>query len=81
MATINKVNTGKTYMFDPIGWDLFDPKTTLKKGDLVTVVKLDNCPPPNTMGHCHVNFNGQFAGLVHCNSLKPVDGGNIINKH
>jgi hypothetical protein len=70
MATINKVKVGKEYTFEPVMMDVCDPKTTLKRGDKVTVVNLRGCPPANTMGHCHVNFEGQFAGLVHCNSLK-----------
>jgi hypothetical protein len=72
MATFTRVKVGKVYTFDPVMMDLCDPKTKLKKGDKVKVVNLRGCPPANTMGHCHVEFNGEFAGLVHCNSLKPV---------
>jgi hypothetical protein len=70
MAIITKVKVGKEYTFEPVMMDVCDPKTSLKSGDKVTVVNLRGCPPANTMGHCHVNFKGQFAGLVHCNSLK-----------
>ncbi len=67
-----KVRAGKKYVFDPVPMDVFDAKTTLKKGDVVTVVKLAGCPPPNTMNHCHVeDENGTFRGLVCCNSLQP----------
>lgn len=69
MGTFRKVTVGKEYTFNPVGIDRFDPKTPLKAGDVVTVVNLRGCPPPNTMGHCHVSHNGQFVGLVHCNSL------------
>lgn len=72
MATINKVRTGTMYEYQPVGMDKWDARTSLKAGDKVTVVKLPGCPPPNTMGHCHVNHNGQFAGLVLCNSLQPI---------
>lgn len=73
MATFTKVRVGKQYIFDPVMMDVCDPKTTLTKGNVVTVVNLRGCPPANTMGHCHVNFIGKFAGLVHCNSLKPIE--------
>lgn len=69
MAKINKVRAGQEYYFDPVGWDKFDPKTDLKKGDKVKVVNLPGCPKANTMGHCHVTHNEKFAGLVHVNSL------------
>lgn len=69
MATIRKVRAGSEYYFDPVGIDRFDAKTTLKKGDKVKVVNLPGCPKANTMGHCHVTKDGEFAGLVHVNSL------------
>lgn len=69
MGTIRKVRAGSTYYYDPVMMDIIDPKTSLVKGDKVTVVALRGCPPPNTMGHCHVSKDGNFAGLVHCNSL------------
>lgn len=78
---MNKVRTGSTYVYNPVGMDIYDPKTNLKAGDLVVVVKKLGCPPPNTMGHCHVekilhNGNGQrvFAGLVLTNSLTKYKG-------
>lgn len=65
-----KVRTGQTYTYDPNLMDLCDPKTTLKPGDQVRVVKLPGCPPPNTMNHCHVErLDGSWGGLVSCNSL------------
>ncbi len=73
MGKINKVKVGKVYHYNPVMWDKLDPKTDLKKNDPVVVVNLRGCPPANTMGHCHVNrINGEFAGLVHCNSLTPA---------
>ena len=67
-----KVRVGKSYVYDPVMLDLIDAKTSLVKGDVVTVVKLPGCPPPNTMNHCHVEKDGVFVGLVCCNSLQPV---------
>lgn len=68
-----KVRKNAYYIFKPCGWDIADPKTNLKEGDKVQVVALRGCPPPNTMGHCHVNGpDGKFAGLVCTGSLtKP----------
>lgn len=70
MATFKRVRVGKEYTYNPVMIDITDPKTPLKKGDKVTVVNLRGCPKANTMGHCHVMHNGQFVGLVHCNSLE-----------
>jgi hypothetical protein len=67
-----KVRTGASYIYEPVSWDRFDPKTTLKGGETVTVVHAYGCPPPNTMGHCHIDHNGEFAGLVCTASLQPV---------
>lgn len=69
-----KVRNGMVLVYDPVLWDILDPKTTLKKGDKCRVVALHGCPPPNTMGHCHVeSLDGKFLGLVHTNSLRKVD--------
>lgn len=69
---MRRVRTGSIYRYDPVIMDVCDPKTNLSPGDLCRVVKLFGCPPPNTMGHCHVErLNGQFLGLVACNSLRP----------
>ncbi len=72
MATIRKVRVESEYVYHPVMMDVCDPKTPLKPGDKVKVVNLRGCPPANTMGHCHVEHNGQFAGLVHCNSLQKI---------
>lgn len=71
-----KVRNGSTYVYDPVGMDRFDPPYGVKTGlmnpgDTVKVVKLPGCPPPNTMGMAHVEtLDGEFAGLVCCNSLR-----------
>ena len=36
---------------------------------MVKVVALHGCPPPNTMGCCHVELDGKFAGMVLTASL------------
>ena len=69
-----KVKAGRTYSYDPVGWDQLDrPYGDPIPGALLIVVNLPGCPPANSMNHCHVNFaeSGNFAGLVHCNSLRP----------
>lgn len=73
MATITKVKVGKEYIYQPVIMDVCDPKTNLKAGDKVKVVNQRGCPPANTMGHCHVEFEGKFVGLVHCNSLQAIE--------
>jgi hypothetical protein len=76
-----RVRAGTAYRFDPVGWDRIDPpygvkSGLIKSGDTVRVVKLHGCPPPNTMGHCHVQtLAGEFAGLVCTGSLERVKHG------
>lgn len=65
-----KVRLHQVYVYDPVMWDRLDPKTDLQKGEEVRVIQMPGAPKPNTMNHCHVErLNGDFAGLVHCNSL------------
>lgn len=73
MSRIRKVRVGKTYRYDPVMMDKFDPPYNVTAGDVVRVVNLHGCPKANTMGHCHVqHLDGSFAGLVCCNSLKDL---------
>ena len=66
-----KVRTGQRVRFNPSMWDKIDPKTNLKGGEIVRVIKCHGCPPPNTMGHCHVEtLDGVFLGLVQTASLE-----------
>lgn len=70
-----KVRTGSIYRYVPNLLDQFRPAThrPLKAGDHVRVVKLHGAPPPNTMGQCHVEGpDGEFAGMVSCNSLEKL---------
>ena len=73
------VKANSCYIFNPTGYDVFDPKTTLQKGEIVRVVNLPGCPRANTMRHCHVqakNNKGEweFAGLVLTASLDKLKG-------
>ena len=67
-----KVRKGNTYTYSPNGYDRFDAKTDLEKGDVVKVVHPHGCPPPNMMGCCHVEKDGKFKGLVDTSSLEKV---------
>ena len=69
-----KVKANSFYKYEPVMLDRYDAKTDLSPGDVVQVKKLPGCPPPNTMGHAHVYFEGKFAGLVHVNSLVKIKG-------
>lgn len=66
-----KVRVNSQYIYDPCMWDILDPKTNLKRGDIVRVINPGRgCPPANTMGCCHVeNLAGEFLGLVSTSSL------------
>jgi hypothetical protein len=66
-----RVRMGARYTYRPALIDLIDPKTTLVPGEPVRVIRPHGCPPPNTMGHCHVaDMSGKFRGLVLTNSLQ-----------
>jgi 3-dehydroquinate synthase class II len=80
MAT-RRVRVNARYVYDPVLLDQIDGRTSLKKGDVVQVVNLHGCPKANTMGHCHVEKDGQFAGLVCCNSLIPLKEWKERSKH
>ena len=67
-----KVKANSYYKYNPVGLDRWDSRTNLESGDIVQVKKIPGCPPPNTMGHCHVYFDGKFAGLVLTNSLEVI---------
>jgi hypothetical protein len=65
-----KVRKGSVYVYRPVLLDQFDARTTLKPGDQVRVCHPMGCPPPNSMGHAHVEtLDGEFVGLVCTNSL------------
>jgi len=68
-----RVRVGQKVKYVPALFDLIDPKTNLKPGDIVRVTKCHGCPPPNTMGHCHVEtLDGKFIGLVQTASLEKA---------
>lgn len=63
----------KTFVFQPCGWDLVDPRPGQPKpGTLVKKVQPVGCPKNGTMGHCFVEDaeTGVFYGLVSLRSLK-----------
>ena len=64
-----KVRVGSFYYYSPNLLDRCDGRTDLVEGDFVKVVNLPGCPKANTMGHCYVEKQGRFAGMVHVNSL------------
>lgn len=63
-----------TYRFEPVGFDLFDPKPHQPKpGSLVKKVQPHGCPRNGTMGFTYVQgLTGEFHGLVLLNSLTKV---------
>lgn len=67
-----KVQANREYIYYPTLMDRVDARTTLVPGSVVTVRNLPGCPKANTMGHAHVYYNGQFAGLVCTNSLHSL---------
>ena len=74
---MDKVRVGKKYIYNPCIWDIVDPPKQdpdcdRKKGDIVKVVNLRGCPPANTMGHCYIEKDGKFAGLVSVHSLDDL---------
>lgn len=73
-----RVQANRKYIYYPNLLDRCDSRTQLVPGDIVTVVNLPGCPRANTMGHCHVEINGKFGGLVHVNSLHPMSDAKLV---
>jgi hypothetical protein len=73
-----KVRANQHYIYYPNMLDRVDGRTKLVAGDIVRVVNLPGCPPANTMGHAHVNFKGEFAGLVSTNSLHSLADRDLV---
>ncbi len=69
-----RVRVGSRYVYNPAGFDLFDPKTNLQPGTVVKVGNLPSAPPANTMGQCYVFdvATGKFIGMVSTASLSPA---------
>jgi hypothetical protein len=70
--------TSKTiYEFRPVGWDIWDNRTSLTAGDLVVKTQPHGCPTNGTMGHCFVADpeTGDFLGLVLLKSLRRAKKG------
>ena len=69
-----KVRVGSKYVYNPKGFDLFDPKVKLAAGTVVKVGNLPNAPKANTMGQCYVfDVNtDEFIGMVSTGSLTPA---------
>jgi len=73
-----KVQANREYIYYPNMLDRIDGRTKLVPGSIVRVVNLPGCPRANTMGHAHVEYNGQFAGLVHTNSLHSLSDRQLV---
>ena len=68
-----KVRANSTYRYIPVMMDICSPAHQgLVEGDIVKVVNLHGCPKANTMGHCHIERDGKFMGMVHTNSLEKL---------
>ena len=72
-----RVRANTKYRYNPVPMDRINPPfgvsdgyINLRPGDTVTVVNLPGCPKANTMGHCHINKDDKFAGLVCTGSLE-----------
>lgn len=62
------------YEYQPVGWDIFDPRTHLQRGDRVVKIQPAGTPKNGTMGHCFVGDpeTRDFIGLVLVKSLRRV---------
>lgn len=71
---MQRVRRNAVYRFVPAGWDIAMPQHyTAVSGQLVRVIALPGAPPPNTMGHCHIedSVTRKFLGMVSTASLQP----------
>lgn len=69
-----KVRVGKAYRFEPVFFDVSSPPFGAEPGDVVRVINLPGRPKANTMGRCHIEKDGVFAGMVCTNSLSEEEG-------
>lgn len=67
-----RVKVGARYVYNPVPFDQWNPPFDCQPGAIVKVVNLPGCPKANSMGMCHIERNGRFAGMVCTNSLHPV---------
>ena len=65
----NRVRVGSVWTYRPVLFDVCNKPFGVEPGDTVKVVNLPGCPKANTMGMCHVEKDGEFAGMVMINSL------------
>ena len=71
--TKRSVRLGSRYRYKPCVLDQLHPCSNASPGDIVQVCKPYGCPPPNTMGQCHIQTpEGTFLGMVSTASLIPV---------
>ena len=76
-----RVRVRSNYIFQPVLIDRSYPKTwDLKSGDKVKVINLKGCPSANEMGHCYIEKDGTFLGMVCTNSLIPIKVWERMNK-
>ncbi len=67
---MKRPRVGSKYIFDPSFLDRIDGRSDAQPGDAVRVCRPCGCPPPGTMGHCHIEtLDGRFLGLVCVSSL------------
>jgi hypothetical protein len=74
-ATMPKTKAVTTFVFEPVGWDLFAPtQLAPPAGTLVVKTQPSGCPKNGTMGHTYVADakTGDFLGLVLLNSLRTA---------
>lgn len=72
MAAKAKRPVKARFVFEPVGFDVFDRRPNQPKpGTVVVKVQPFGCPRNGTMGHCFVEdaATGEFYGLVLLNSL------------
>jgi hypothetical protein len=71
-----KVRVGSLYVYNAVGFDVFDPKCVIAAETVVRVKNMRGCPPANTMGQCYVfdKDTDKFIGMVSTASLtKPTN--------
>lgn len=63
------------YKFEPVGMDIFMPKTTIKPGTLVVKTQLHGAPKNGVMGQCYIADpeTNEFLGMVCVKSLRKLN--------
>lgn len=69
-----RARKARRYIYEPVGLDRWDARTSLKRGETVVKIQPHGTPRNGTLGHTYVGDpeTGAFIGLVLTGSLRAA---------